>query len=466
MPINTPRQDYLAAAAQWFRIRTLKAGSDAVKAAGVRLLPKPPAMSRENFAVYLDRACFFNTLAPSIAGSAGAVFQKEPTVTVPDRIAPYMRDITLANENLEQFALRTLCEVLTTGRAFALVNMSDGDPARPYVRLYAAEDVINWRVESRGGDETLTRVVIRECVAAPDPNDEFVDLVTEQYRALSLNASGEYQSVVFTRPPASRLTDREKWIASDPIVPQRRGAPLDFIPGVFINASSLTPTIDRPPLLDLADASRSYFMSSAELENLLWNVGQPVRWASSFQAGDGGKTLKVGSNIVWILGEHGSAGVLEMSGQGAGAIRTNMEDKKRQMVILGARLLEDAPRSQETATAVAQRNAASQATLKTIAQTVEAGLSMALQWLAWWVGPEAKPSDVLASIELSKDFYALRLSATELQALVTAWQSDGLSFDTLHYNLQRGDLMRPNTTADEERAAIARQAEPRPLTGA
>jgi hypothetical protein len=238
--------------------------------------------------------------------------------------------------------------------------------------------------------------------------------------------------------------------------------PLSFIPGVFINASSLTPAIERPPLLDLADVNRSHYLSSAELENLLWYVGPPVPWASSFQGGDTGKTLKIGSSVAWILGEHGRAGMVEMSGAGAAAIRENMLEKRKQMVTLGARLLDDAPRSQETATAVSQRNAASQATLKTIAQVAEAGLSMGLQWLGWWTGAEARPSDVIASIELSKDFYAMRMSADELKSLVTSWQSDGISFDTLHYNLQRGDLMRPGVTADDERAAIARQAEPRP----
>ena len=418
-------------------------------------------MSLGNYHTYKDRAHYFNGVAPTVDGLSGAIFQKAPTVTVPDRIAPYMPDITLANESLEQFALRTVREILTTGRIFLLANMSDGDPARPYVRLYAAEDAISWRTAAVDGAEVLTRVILREHAATPDPKDEFVDVVSEQYRALEL-VDGAYQCRVFTKAPASHLADREQWIPSVPIIPLRRGVPLSFIPGVFINASSLTPEIKRSPMLDLSDVNRSHYMSSAELENLLWYVGSPTPWASSFQGGgDGKKTLRIGSATAWILGDNGRAGLLEMTGQGAAAIRENMAEKRRQMVALGAKLLEDSPRSAETATSVSQRNAASQANLKTITQTAEAGLSMGLQWLGWWTGPEAKPSDVPAAIELSKDFYALRMSADELKSLVTSWQSDGISFDTLHYNLQRGDLMRPGVSADDERAAIARQAEPR-----
>ena len=113
------------------------------------------------------------------------------------------------------------------------------------------------------------------------------------------------------------------------------------------------------------------------------------------------------------------------------------------MATLGARLLEEAPRVGETATAVTMRHAGEHATLRTIAQTVEAGLSQSLRWFAWWVGTEKTPADVGASIELNKDFLNVRMSAEDMKALMLMWQTDGISFETLHYNLTQGEAMRP-----------------------
>jgi hypothetical protein len=46
-------------------------------------------------------------------------------------------------------------------------------------------------------------------------------------------------------------------------------------------------------------------------------------------------------------------------------------------------------------------------------------------------------------------------TAQEVTALMGLWQSGAISYDTLYYNLQRGEWARPSVTVEQEREAIA-----------
>ena len=46
------------------------------------------------------------------------------------------------------------------------------------------------------------------------------------------------------------------------------------------------------------------------------------------------------------------------------------------------------------------------------------------------------------------------MSSGDLQALVQAYQAGTMSFETLYFNLQRGDVARPDVDAKAERHAI------------
>ncbi len=133
-----------------------------------------------------------------------------------------------------------------------------------------------------------------------------------------------------------------------------------------------------------------------------------------------------------------------------------MERKEKTMAMLGARLLEEQPRSQETATAVRMRHGGEHATLRTEAGSVEADLTRALQMHAWWAGNETTPNDVEASVNLNKDFLPEPMDPEMLKAAILALQSEHVSFETFYYWLQRGEMARPGISDEEELAAIRR----------
>jgi hypothetical protein len=68
------------------------------------------------------------------------------------------------------------------------------------------------------------------------------------------------------------------------------------------------------------------------------------------------------------------------------------------------------------------------------------------------------------SYELNTDFEATLMSATEIQALVAAWQSGAISRDTLLHNFRTGEILPPARTNDQELELIRKEPPPPNVT--
>ena len=486
MPINTPPKSYDDAAAKWKRCRDCFEGSDAVKAAGPEYLPPlgshdNSAKGRAQYAAYKSRALFYNATARTIQGVAGLIFQKAPTFELTPAIEGHEQDVTMAEESAELFALHATEEVLTTGRYGVLVEMSAAgeSPSRPYWVGYKAEDVCSYRIEYLGGEAVLARVVLKESYWEPDPEDEFHEDEVTQFRVLSLGdedsgytlndsmfASGDGNKRYYRQTIYREEEKSGEWIAVEEYVPTRRAEALDFIPFIIIGPTSVTPEISKPPLLDLVDVNLSHYRGSADLKHGLHKVALPQPWASGIQgAGTDDGAITIGPSVVWMLDSGGRAGMVEFTGAGLGAIRTDQVDMQALMATLGARLLEEDGGPPETATAVRMKHAGENATIRTIAASIETGLTQIFQWHAWWAGTEEDPESVEAGVELNKDFFSQRATPDDVKAAMLLWQSGGISFETFYHNLEQGEWTRPGVDAEEEHQELVAEgvADPGPV---
>ena len=66
--------------------------------------------------------------------------------------------------------------------------------------------------------------------------------------------------------------------------------------------------------------------------------------------------------------------------------------------------------------------------------------------------------------DLNTDFEATLMSATEIQALVAAWQSGAISRDTLLHNFRTGEILPPARTNDQELELIRKEPPPPNIT--
>jgi hypothetical protein len=58
-------------------------------------------------------------------------------------------------------------------------------------------------------------------------------------------------------------------------------------------------------------------------------------------------------------------------------------------------------------------------------------------------------------VALNTDFMDTRMEPGEMRELVAAWQSGAIPTDDLIYNLQRGEILRPDFTIEEVKDMLA-----------
>jgi hypothetical protein len=206
MPVNTTHPEYDAALPAWLRARDVLAGEDAIKSAGERYLPRLESQTEDEYHAYRARASFYNATARSSEGFLGLVFRRMPFVKLvgqaegkvsggaPDRprgaravpgrgssldraMEELQGDVDLVGTPLVSYAKTIVSEVLAVGRAGSLVDWEDTE-GRAYVSRYAAEEILNWRMERIHGRSVLTLLALAEKVegrvqSAQADEDEF-----------------------------------------------------------------------------------------------------------------------------------------------------------------------------------------------------------------------------------------------------------------------------------------------------
>lgn len=496
MPVDSKHPLYKANIGIWQKVRTVAEGEEAVKAAGDAFLPrigdtKDPE-HESDYRAYRDRAMFYNATGRTVEGLIGMIFRKDPVVEFDnDR---FKEQTTRDGQTLITFARRLTRGVLTVGRHGVLVDTSEDSPAGtpPYLCGYRAEAILNWRAEFVEGRERLIMVVLEEEIEEAG-EDEFQIKQEDQMRVLAVSMPffiGQLQRQVLINagtkpddlPPFEEpvfptpITDqqsgqpsgliyhqqiwrkverqktagtpaKEEWELRQVIVPMIGGRPLDFIPFVFVGPTETSSRIEKPPVLDIANVNLSHYRNSADLEHGRHFTALPTAWAAGFDVKEGNQ-LVLGSQVAWVTDEpNASAGFLEFSGAGLGNIENGMKSKEDLMAILGARMLEAPKRAVEAAETQRTRLSGETSITATIAGTVDEAMEAVMRWSALWIGGMSTEN---VGFTTNKDFSLIQIDPGMLQALMSLLQSSRISYDTFIYNLERGEILPPGRTAEEE----------------
>jgi hypothetical protein len=341
---------------------------------------------------------------------------------------------------------------------------------RVYVSLYAAENILNWRVERINGRNIPTMVVLYEPFGGrPSPgkdDDSFVTMTREQIRVLR-PMPGEkvpeskkqpYSCVVeiWQRPEKKARNEKNDWKLVETRIPLRLGKPLPFLPFVFHGARHSQPAVEKLPLADIIAVNLDHYRLDADYKHGVHFTALPTAWVSGF---DKASSLRIGSSTAWVTETAGAtAGFLEFTGQGLTTFERAMDRDERLLAVLGSRLLEGQKKVGETAQAIELRQSGENSILGNIAINVSASLTQVLAWAYWWNSTEESPDDVTNEqvlVELNTDFSTKGLSAQEIQAIVVAWQSGAISRDTMTDLFRRGEVLPEGRSTDEEAKLIA-----------
>ncbi len=452
MAVDTQHKEYSEYYDQWERCEHAAEGQDEVHEYGVKYLPRLSGQTDQEYKAYKQRALFYNATARTIDGLTGMMFMKPPVIEHPTALDDIVADVTMSGLTLHQFAEMLSEEVVKIGRCGVLVDhppMTDAMTLaqaqslgmRPYMRMYDAESIINWKSERIAGTEMLTMVVLEEKYRIE--KDEFECKEETQWRVLDL-PNGIYRQRVF------RKNDRGEFIAEEETFPQSQGRPIARIPFEFFGVRDNTPCVDKPPLLDLVDVNLSHYRTTADYEHGLHFTGLPTPVVTGFYSDDQSSQLRIGSGTAWLLPDPASkAFYLEFSGQGLSELREALRAKESMMATLGARILAPERRVQETAQTAAIHRAGENSVLASIAQSISIGLTHCLEWMANWSGIAG---EVL--VEINRDYLPNSMTPQDVAELVKAWQAGAISHQTLFDNLVSGDIINSEISFDDEKERI------------
>lgn len=445
MPVTTPHPDYSVMAPLWAMIRDAVAGEVTVKAKGTAYLAQLSGMDAADYAAYVQNARFYNATAQSIAGYLGAAFRTSPVVQGPTEVHVWERDITLDGVPLAAFLKQQVSEKLQTGRYGILVDRDPSENSRVKWSAYPAESILSWRWHVQHGQRVLTRVVLKEDYEVPG-KDEFEVASAPQYRVLDLDEQGRYRQRLFRQEHAT-----QSFVVTKEFAPTRRGQRLDWIPFVFDGMTDLTPTVEKPPLLDLVCVNFGHYRTTADYYDALLFTSKPQPIVGTKKKVD---KLRIGSRVAWVLDPGDLAMYLEYTGAGIGELRQALQDDEDRMARLGASVM-TAPRvAVETAETARIHEAGKTSVLASIVGTTSLAATQALQWAAWWGAVTELREDPDIAVILNTEFVESQMPVADLEALFRVLQSQGISRDTYFYNLKRGGVYPESRTIEEEKALI------------
>lgn len=469
MPVDSRHEEYMKYINQWVKCRDAVEGEDAVKEAGEAYLPRLRRQDDSEYESYKGRAMFFEAASRTVSALSGTVLRLPVRVTgvgeeelEEGEANTALENIGIEGENFDLLVKLILDEQLIQGRVGALIDSNaDSDDEKPYIALYFAENIINWKEEMILGRRMLTEVRLLEVREEPNAEDEWTPNCVEYIRVLKLKYESDDRGVpsfIYTQElyrKEEKLNSSQQmetsWALTETTAPMMKGGKkFEALPFIFINANDLKAKVTKSPINGLVNLNFSHYRSSADLEHGRHFTALPTPWAAGFDVKND-EELVVGSSVAWVTDNPSAqAGYLEFSGAGLTHLQTALTEKEKLMAVLGSRLLEEQKLVGEAAETVALRQAGEQSVLMSIASTLEEALKKLMKLYFTWQGV---PAEQLV-IEVNKDYNVTGLDTTMLSTLMSAVQQGHISWDTFFYNLQRGEVFPPNRTQEEEKELI------------
>lgn len=450
--VDTKHSQYAASLSIWAKCRDAVSGQETVHAGGTKYLPKLAKQTDDEYKAMVGRTLYYNATGRTLDGMTGLIFRRTPTIEAQEALLEVLsKDADTLGTPLLAFCEKAVDELMQVGRvglfadyppAMEIRTQADQKAAgaRPFLRIYKAEEIINWRTARVNNQTVLSLVVLAE---VHEETDGFGIKQTPQRRVLKLE-EGSYQVEVWRK--VKTADQKEDWqLAEGPMTPLQGGKPMGYIPFLICGPMGVDTNVAKPPMLDLVNVNLSHYRTTADYEHGLHFTGlpTPIVTGHTFEPGE---DFALGSTVVKAFGnQEAKAFFLEFQGTGLQQLSKRLEEKEAMMAALGARMLAAEKRQAETAETAAIHRSGENSVLASLANAASQALTKALDWCSLFDGLTAE-----AKVELNTDYLPSGMTAQELTALVQAWQGGAISHLTLLDNLARGEIARQGVTPEQE----------------
>jgi hypothetical protein len=418
--------------AEWQLIRDCVDGESAVKKRGETYLPKPSGFNAQAdggvamYNAYRARAQFPALLAPSVGAMIGIIHGTEIKIELPAALEYLWENADGDSLPLEAMHRRITRDLLTIG-GYVVLTDAPAEGGDPYLVGLSRDRLINWDADWYVLDETRQM------------RSGFVWEQLEKYRLLRMDGL-TFAASIFS---GEALTEDEIEIRG------RGGSALERIPLAVGNAMDLSPNIEAPPLIGVANAARAIYQLSADYRHQLYMSGQETAVVIN---GDAPTTLGAGV-IVQLNGSPDQTPDFKYVGPsciGIEAHKIAMAEQREAAVMAGARLFEQTAAGAESGEAKRLRYASETATLTSIAQSSCMILERALKNAAMIAGVNEDEVIVTAPADLMDR----TMSPQDFAALFGVYAEGGMSWETYFANGQQGGIFSAETSAEDEQKLL------------
>lgn len=399
-------------------IRAVRGGTEALRNAGVKYLPKEPGESAESYKRRLARSFLTNYTDKTAKNLASKPFTR-PIVVKSEHYQEladeYVKAVDGKGTSLTGLSSTVFEDALWNGSSFIAVDCAV-QGGRPYAYHLSGDHILGYRLDE---DDRLTEIRIQERAVVAD---------------------GEWGEKEVTRVRVfKRDGEQVTWSLYDEdgtAVTVDQAFALKEIPVVAVHSSAVVASGElfaAPPLKDLAFMNLQHYQESSDQSNILRIARVPVLFASGV-ADDA--AIAIGSEYA-IKGESGAdLKYVEHSGAAIGAGRDSLKDLEAKMQSYGSDMLENNG-AVETATGRSLRAGETNNRVAMIALNLASAVERVLGWIAYF-NKVAEPD---FNVDINTE-YGINSAPEELTALANARTMGDLSQEDYLQELKRRGLLR------------------------
>ena len=438
---SIPSKEYTEMVPKWDKINTLLEGTEAMRAAGQKYLPKYKLETDEAYSTRLNVGVLYNFIELTLNSMTGKPFSDLINLSkISDDLKPFIDDIDLQGNHLLVFIRSWLKDSIAKGYShcyvdFPRVNKENRtleddrlEDVRPYLVPIKPEDLIFAYSETNNGQEVLKMIKIKSTEVELK---ELEVIETQQIKIIKPGLVEVYKEL------KDQKSNRKVWQKVEDYTYD-----LDFIPLVTFYSEKTRFMVSKPPLLDLADLNIRHWQSTADQQSILTVTRFPIL-AGSGVTPDEAK-LAIGPKTYLVASDpQARFYYVEHTGKAIEAGRQELLDLEERMANYSAEFLKKRV-GRTSATAKAIDTAESFSVLQDITYRFEDAVAQVLYFMARWINKTDG-----GVIELNKDFGPEVSDKQDLDVIIEARKNGDLSREGFLLQLKRRGILEQDFDLEE-----------------
>lgn len=445
---------------RWDLVNDVRAGTDAIRAAKEKYMPKGAVEEGMDYDRRIAVAPFFNAYKRTLRGLTGIAMGKPfrlPKESHPLIVADW-EDIDLAGNKAPVFISNTFEDGLHYGHVGILVDYPSiqGTPnaveerarnLRPYWVRITPDQILNATWYQRNGRTILQQVTLVFEVRVP--TGRYGTSCQKEFRVYWVDGEVVYWSAYRYTTNASGV--KVLGLTGSGIIANQTEIPLAL--GYFGDIEG--PLQTRPTLYELAHTNLDHYRVQADHRHSLHKASIPILVFKNRVKVD--SSVAVNPDVgIDVQGEHGDVYYREHSGSALGQTRTEIQDIESRMAAQGLAMLQRQVRLAETATANQLDKAEQYSTLSDAVGTMRDMVEQAMRFHANYRKVPAP------TIEANTSFEALSMDPAMIAVLSQMEVAGQLTLDSLWVMLQRAGILPDSFDAVIEMAKLLKAGKQTP----